>query len=125
MRRKIWIGCAAGRLEVTRSRVFEARADAVPHEHVDGRLGTPAVVLRVEQIQISQPKIFWKSVLERFDEARRGHRARDERDAYWFERLRRQLLRREAGPKAVSIAAHRHEPSDSFIADRVVNCRAL
>src|SRR5581483_2394314 len=53
------------------------------------------------------------------------NRAGDERNAHGRERLRRQRLGREPGPKAVPIAGHRHETRDAGIANDVVDLRAL
>ena len=85
MRREIAVRETSGSLEIARARVLEARANAMPHQHVHGGL-LARFVARLNEVQISQRMILGEVVLERFDEARRRDRACRERDAERFER---------------------------------------
>src|ERR1700690_2083371 len=73
----------------------------------------------------SQRMLFWKAVLERFHNSRRGNRARDKRNSNRFEGFGRETLGGKPGPETVTVARHRREASYAMVANEVVDFAAL
>src|ERR1700678_2514687 len=72
-------------------------------------------------IQSEKRMIFGKNVLVRFHKSRRRDGTCNERNAHRLKRFRREGLRRQSGPKAVTIARDGGEAGDVIVANEIVD----
>src|SRR5579872_655359 len=123
VRGKLRIGNGVSPLQVETLSIFEARADAVLEEHVEGPFGlTPG---SIGQEQRTERMILRKTVLISLHRPRAGQRGADETDPDRLELVGWQAGGSIAGPKAVTVARHDREPGDLRIADEVIDFATL
>src|SRR6476661_1929262 len=103
MGRKRGVRQRSSALMIERLCIFEARADAVLHEHIVGPVGL-CRAWTVDEVQLPQRKLVARAVLEGFQRAGARQRGANEAEAYWLKLPRWELRRRISGPEAVAVA---------------------
>src|SRR5260221_2657069 len=124
VRRKFRVRNGTRAIKVEALGVFEARADAVLHEHIVGPVGLCRAGT-VDQVQLPQGKLVWRAVLEGFHRAGARQRGANEAEAHWLKFPRWELGRRISGPEAVAGAPHHRKTGKFRVADKVVYLSTL